>query len=161
MLCHRGSGGSGTLVQSAPRPFSLALIDMNIAGTSGLHVAAALRQSRRARHAMLLLTSADQPPNSAHAAVVNGFLVKPIGQRRLLEAIRAAIGSRVSREQNRRRRRHPDARGTTPSRPRRGRQPGQSEARAAPARAARSHAILVPTVAKRATPCCAIHSTWC
>jgi signal transduction histidine kinase/CheY-like chemotaxis protein len=88
------------VVQSAPRPFSLALIDMNIAGTSGLHVAASLRQSATcAATPMLLLTSADQPQDSAHATVVNGFLVKPVGQHALLEAIRAAIGSRGSRDQ--------------------------------------------------------------
>ncbi len=88
------------VVQSAPRAFSLALIDMNIAGTSGLQVAASLRQSTTcATTPMLLLTSADQPQDSAHATVINGFLVKPVGQQALLEAIRTVIGSRVCVDQ--------------------------------------------------------------
>jgi len=81
--------------ESASRPFSLALIDMNIGGTSGLDVASALRHSKNCKTTpMLLLTSADQPHDSAHMTAVNGFLVKPVGQQALLEAIRRVIGSR-------------------------------------------------------------------
>jgi len=86
--------------ESAPRPFSLALIDMNIGGASGLDVASALRQSKNCTTTpMLLLTSADQPHDSAHMTAINGFLVKPVGQQALLEAIRRVVGSRLSEDQ--------------------------------------------------------------
>ena len=69
---------------------------MNIAGASGIDVAAALRRSANcAATPMLLLTSADQPHDVANAPAVNGFLVKPVGQQALLESIRRVIGSRV------------------------------------------------------------------
>jgi signal transduction histidine kinase/DNA-binding response OmpR family regulator len=81
---------------AASRPFSVALIDMNIAGASGIDVAAALRQSPTcASTPMLLLTSADQPHDVANTPAVNGFLVKPVGQQALLESIRRVIGLRM------------------------------------------------------------------
>ena len=84
----------------ATRPFSLALVDMNIGGKSGVDVASALRRSRNCTTApILLLTSADQPPDSARTPAVNGFLVKPVGQQALLEAIRRLVGSRLTRDQ--------------------------------------------------------------
>jgi CheY-like chemotaxis protein len=85
---------------AAARPFSLALIDMNIGGKSGTDVASALRRSRGcATTPILLLTSADLPPDSAHTPSVNGFLVKPVGQQALLQAIRGVVGSRLGRDQ--------------------------------------------------------------
>ena len=85
------------VADAAARPFSLALIDMNIGGASGLEVASALRQLKNCSATpMLLLTSADQPPDSANNPAVNGFLVKPVGQRALLEAIRRVVGSRLT-----------------------------------------------------------------
>jgi CheY-like chemotaxis protein len=87
------------MVEHAARPFSVALVDMNLAGLSGMDVAASLRQSSNCSHAaILLLTSADQPLDSANNPAVNGYLVKPVGQHALLDAIRRAIGSRVSAE---------------------------------------------------------------
>src|SRR5262249_60035548 len=84
------------IAQQATRPFSLALIDMNIAGASGVELAAALRQSANcASTPMLLLTSADQPHDVTNAPAVNGFLVKPVSQQALLESIRRVIGLRV------------------------------------------------------------------
>jgi signal transduction histidine kinase/DNA-binding response OmpR family regulator len=84
------------VVSEAARPFSLALIDMNIGGASGVDVAAALRQSANcASTPMLLLTSADQPHDAANTPAVNGFLVKPVGQQALLDSIRRVIGSRL------------------------------------------------------------------
>jgi signal transduction histidine kinase/CheY-like chemotaxis protein len=84
------------VVSQATRPFSVALIDMNIAGTSGIDVAATLRQSANcASTPMLLLTSADQPHDVANTPAVNGFLVKPVGQQTLLESIRRIIGLRM------------------------------------------------------------------
>ena len=80
----------------APRPFSVALIDMNIGDASGIDVAAALRQSPNcASTPMLLLTSADQPHDVANTPAVNGFLVKPVGQQALLESIRRIVGLRM------------------------------------------------------------------
>jgi signal transduction histidine kinase/CheY-like chemotaxis protein len=95
----------------ASRPFSVALIDMNIAGASGIDVAAALRQSANcASTPMLLLTSADQPHDAANAPAVNGFLVKPVGQHALLESIRRVIGLRMHVD------REPAAPSVTPTR---------------------------------------------
>jgi len=86
--------------ESAPGPFSLALIDMNIGDTSGLDVASLLRQSKNCTStAMLLLTSADQPHDSANMPAINGFLVKPVGQHALLDAIRRVVGARMSEDQ--------------------------------------------------------------
>ncbi len=84
----------------ATRPFSLALIDMNIGGKSGADLASALRRSRNCAAApIVLLTSADQPPDSAHTPAVNGYLVKPVGQQALLQAIRRLVGSRLTLDQ--------------------------------------------------------------
>jgi signal transduction histidine kinase/CheY-like chemotaxis protein len=84
------------VVGQAARPFSVALIDMNIAGASGIDVAASLRRSANcASTPMLLLTSADQPHDAANTPAVNGFLVKPVGQQALLESIRRIIGLRT------------------------------------------------------------------
>jgi len=97
--------------EHAARPFSIALIDMNIAGDSGVDVASQLRLSRNcATTPMLLLTSADQPPDSAHTTAVNGFLVKPVGQKALLDAIRRLVGSRLTVDQE------PAAPAVTPTR---------------------------------------------
>jgi signal transduction histidine kinase/DNA-binding response OmpR family regulator len=92
--------GEGTeaveMASHASRPFSLALIDMNIAGVSGVDVAAALRHTPNcASTPIVLLTSADQPHDAANTPAVNGFLVKPVGQQALLEAIRRVIGKRM------------------------------------------------------------------
>src|SRR5712691_3656143 len=55
------SAEAARAVDQATRPFSLALVDMNIAGDSGVDVAAALRQLKNcATTPILLLTSADQ-----------------------------------------------------------------------------------------------------
>ncbi len=98
-------------VEDAARPFSIALIDMNIAGDSGVDVASQLRLSKNCGTTpMLLLTSADQPPDSAHTPAVNGFLVKPVGQKALLDSIRRLVGSRLTVDQE------PAAPAVTPTR---------------------------------------------
>jgi two-component system sensor histidine kinase/response regulator len=98
-------------VESASGPIGLALIDMNIGGASGLEVASSLRQSKNCTTTpMLLLTSADQPHDSARMTAVNGFLVKPVGQQALLEAIRRVVGSRLGDDQE------PAAPAVTPTR---------------------------------------------
>jgi len=99
------------IARQASRPFSVALIDMNIAGASGIDVAASLRQSATcASTPMLLLTSADQPHDAANTPAVNGFLVKPVGQQALLESIRRVIGLRMHVD------REPAAPSVTPTR---------------------------------------------
>src|SRR5262245_61657806 len=99
------------VARQASRPFSVALIDMNIGDTSGVDVAAALRQSVNcASTPMLLLTSADQPHDVANTPAVNGFLVKPVGQQALLESIRRVIGLRMNAD------RQPAAPAITPTR---------------------------------------------
>jgi signal transduction histidine kinase/CheY-like chemotaxis protein len=97
--------------EAAARPFSFALVDMNIAGGSGVDVASALRQSKNcASTPILLLTSADQPADSANTPAVNGFLVKPVGQKALLDAIRRLVGARLRVDQE------PAAPAVTPTR---------------------------------------------
>jgi CheY-like chemotaxis protein len=97
--------------EAAARPFSFALVDMNIAGSSGVDVASALRQSKNcASTPILLLTSADQPADSANTPAVNGFLVKPVGQKALLDAIRRLVGARLRVDQE------PAAPAVTPTR---------------------------------------------
>ena len=79
---------------AASQPFSLALVDMNIAGASGTEIASTLRFSNNCKSTpILMLTSADQPYDSANNPLVNGFLVKPVGQQALLEAIRRVVGN--------------------------------------------------------------------
>jgi signal transduction histidine kinase/DNA-binding response OmpR family regulator len=93
------------------RPFSLALIDMKVAGSSGVEIALALRALPNCTSMpILLLTSADQPHDVANTPAVNGFLVKPLGQQALLESIRRVIGSRVAAD------REPAAPSITPTR---------------------------------------------
>jgi CheY-like chemotaxis protein len=97
--------------ETATRPFALALIDMNLPGASGIEIAATLRNSKACSgSAMLLLTSLDQPYDRAESVPVNGYLVKPIAQHTLLEAIRRVIGARVTPD------REPAAPAVTPMR---------------------------------------------
>jgi len=82
---------------AASQPFALALIDMNLPGSSGIEIARLLRKSKScAASSMLLLTSLDQPYDRADDVPVNGYLVKPIAQHALLDAIRRVIGARVT-----------------------------------------------------------------
>ena len=86
--------------EAAAQPFALALIDMNLPGSSGIEIAGLLRQSKNcAESSMLLLTSLDQPYDRADEVPVNGYLVKPIAQHALLDAIRHVIGARVTPDQ--------------------------------------------------------------
>ena len=83
--------------ETAPGPFALALIDMTLPGASGIEIAGALRHSKTcSASAMLLLTSLDQPYDRSQEVPVNGYLVKPIAQHALLEAIRQVIGARAT-----------------------------------------------------------------
>jgi signal transduction histidine kinase/CheY-like chemotaxis protein len=86
--------------EAALQPFTLALIDMNLPGSSGIEIAGLLRASKScADSSMLLLTSLDQPYDRADEVPVNGYLVKPIAQHTLLDAIRRVIGARVTADQ--------------------------------------------------------------
>ena len=88
--------------ETASQPFALALIDMNLPGASGIEIAGALRHSKTcSASAMLLLTSLDQPYDRAEEVPVNGYLVKPIAQHALLDAIRRVIGARVTPDRDR------------------------------------------------------------
>ena len=59
---------------------------------------------------MLLLTSADQPHDAASHPALNGFLVKPVGQRALLDAVCRVVGSRLTADKE------PAAPAVTPTR---------------------------------------------
>ncbi len=79
------------------KPFSLALIDMHIPGSSGVEIAAALRNSRSCAVApMLILTSADHPSKNGDDTGIAGCLMKPIGQQGRLAAIRGACGTQAT-----------------------------------------------------------------
>jgi signal transduction histidine kinase/CheY-like chemotaxis protein len=103
--------GAARAVEAASRPLSIALIDMNMAGASGVEVAAELRQLKNCTATpMLLLTSADQPHDAASHPALNGFLVKPVGQHALLDAVCRVVGSRLTADQE------PAAPAVTPTR---------------------------------------------
>ena len=92
-----GSAEALQAAEAADQPFALALIDMNLPGASGIDLAARLRASAScASSSMLLLTSLDQPYRPADEVPVNGYLVKPISQHALLDAIRRVIGARIT-----------------------------------------------------------------
>lgn len=87
------------LVEAAHGAFSLALVDVQLPGESGIELAATLRRhSQFAAAAVVLLTSSDRP--EAKQAATNlpdvHYVVKPVSHGALLETIRAALGSRTS-----------------------------------------------------------------
>ena len=103
--------GAARAVEAASRPLSIALIDMNMAGASGVEVAKELRQLKNCTATpMLLLTSADQPHDAASHPALNGFLVKPVGQHALLDAVCRVVGSRLTADKE------PAAPAVTPTR---------------------------------------------
>ena len=84
---------------------------MNMAGASGVDVAKELRQLKNCTATpMLLLTSADQPHDAASHPALSGFLVKPVGQHALLDAVCRVVGSRLTADQE------PAAPAVTPTR---------------------------------------------
>ena len=81
---------------------------MEMPGTNGLDLTAALRRHPRCSSApVIILTSADQRTRRASAAAIPDvrWVVKPVGQAALLETIRGALGARSRATRNRRRRR--------------------------------------------------------
>jgi signal transduction histidine kinase/CheY-like chemotaxis protein len=88
-------------VNAADSGFAIAILDMEMPGVNGIDLAAALRQHPRCASApVVILTSADRSQEARSAAAIPDlrWLVKPVGQAALLEAIRTALSARSSRD---------------------------------------------------------------
>ena len=87
------------LVSSAAHAFSLALVDMHMPGGDGITVVQALRHEPRcAAAAMVILTSSDHAEARRDVAALDNvrYIVKPVAQAALLDAIRGALGGRMA-----------------------------------------------------------------
>jgi CheY-like chemotaxis protein len=87
------------LVSSAAHAFSLALVDMHMPGGDGITVVQALRREPRcAAAAMVILTSSDHAEARRDVAALDSvrYIVKPVAQAALLDAIRGALGGRTA-----------------------------------------------------------------
>jgi signal transduction histidine kinase/DNA-binding response OmpR family regulator len=87
------------LVSSAAHAFSLALVDMHMPGGDGITVVQALRHEPRcSAAAMVILTSSDQADAQRDVAALENvrYIVKPVAQAALLDAIRGALGGRTA-----------------------------------------------------------------
>ncbi len=109
ILSHRGmqvveAPDGATAVQAVDRAgsaFAFAVIDMEMPGTNGLDLTAALRRHPRCSSApVIILTSADRSHEARSAAAIPDvrWVVKPVGQAALLETIRGALGARSARD---------------------------------------------------------------
>jgi CheY-like chemotaxis protein len=88
-------------VDATDSAFAIAILDMEMPGTSGVDLAATLRRHPRCASApVVILTSADRQQEARAAASIPDvrWVVKPVGQAALLEAIRAALRMRSSRD---------------------------------------------------------------
>ena len=88
-------------VEQARHGFTLAIIDMNLPGTSGVDLAATLRRHPRcSATSVLILGSSDQTHDARDVSAIGNarHLVKPVGRAALLEILRALLGSRTSPE---------------------------------------------------------------
>jgi two-component system, sensor histidine kinase and response regulator len=88
-------------VERSPHAFSLAIIDMNLPGSNGVDLAAALRRHPRcAATSVLILASSDQPHEARDVSAIGNarYLVKPVGRSALLDNVRAVLGSRTAPE---------------------------------------------------------------
>jgi signal transduction histidine kinase/DNA-binding response OmpR family regulator len=88
-------------VESADNAFAVAILDMEMPGTSGLDLTATLRRHPRCASApVIILTSADRSHEARTAAQLPDvrWVVKPVGQATLLETIRAALSTRSARD---------------------------------------------------------------
>ena len=88
-------------VDAAAAGFAIAVLDMEMPGTTGVDLAAQLRRHRRCASApLIILTSADRSHEARRTGELGDvrWLVKPVGQTALLAAIRTALGSRSSRD---------------------------------------------------------------
>jgi len=88
-------------VDAVDAAFAIAILDMEMPGVNGLDLAATLRRHPRCASApVVILTSADRSQEARSAAAIPDvrWVVKPVGQVALLEAIRTALGARSSRD---------------------------------------------------------------
>jgi signal transduction histidine kinase/CheY-like chemotaxis protein len=88
-------------VDAADSAFAIAILDMEMPGVNGVDLAATLRRHPRCASApVVILTSADRSQEARSAAAIPDlrWLVKPVGQAALLEAIRTALSARSSRD---------------------------------------------------------------
>jgi signal transduction histidine kinase/CheY-like chemotaxis protein len=88
-------------VDAADSAFAIAILDMEMPGVNGIDLASALRQHPRCASApVIILTSADRSQEARSAAAIPDvrWVVKPVGQTALLEAIRTALSARSSRD---------------------------------------------------------------
>jgi two-component system sensor histidine kinase/response regulator len=78
---------------SAGDPFDVALLDLNMPGESGLELARRITASSTLRHTRLILltSSGGHPDADDPASGIRSYLVKPVRQSRLLDAISAAM----------------------------------------------------------------------
>jgi two-component system, sensor histidine kinase and response regulator len=88
-------------VDAAGSAVAIAVVDMDMPGTSGLDLTAALRRHPRSLSApVVILTSADRSSEARSAAAIRdvSWVVKPVGETILLDTIRAALSARSSRD---------------------------------------------------------------
>jgi CheY-like chemotaxis protein/nitrogen-specific signal transduction histidine kinase len=81
--------------QGQGEPFSLAILDSHMPNMSGLELAEAIRALPEYRTLPLLLTTSDMRVDTeqeAYALGINHTVCKPIGRKRLLDSVAAAIG---------------------------------------------------------------------
>jgi signal transduction histidine kinase/CheY-like chemotaxis protein len=89
------------LVNAADSAFAIAILDMEMPGVNGVDLAATLRRHPRCASApVVILTSADRSQEARSAAAIPDvrWVVKPVGQATLIEAIRTALSARSSRD---------------------------------------------------------------
>ena len=87
--------------KDAPRAFGMVLTDMRLPGGDGVALASELRhQASCAAAAVIVMTSSDRTEDALRTAAMSDarYLVKPVGANALLNAIRAAFGTRTTHE---------------------------------------------------------------
>jgi CheY-like chemotaxis protein len=73
-------------------PFDVALLDFNMPGENGLQLAERIRAAPALRHTrLILLTSSMQLEGDEPPGAIRSYLIKPVRQSRLLDAISAAM----------------------------------------------------------------------
>ncbi len=85
---------------SAGDPFDVALLDLNMPGESGLELAARITASPALRHTRLILltSSPGHPEADDEASGIRSYLIKPVRQSRLLDAISVAMAVEAGTE---------------------------------------------------------------
>ena len=109
ILSHRGmrvieaADGPAAIqaVDSTDSAVAVAVVDMDMPGTNGIDLTAALRRHPRSSSApVIILTSADRSHEARSAATIRDvrWVVKPVGESALLDMIGAALSARSSRD---------------------------------------------------------------